>query len=277
MWSALGSGVNSQVRVLAVNGSDLYVGGIFTATAGGVTTLNYVAKWNGSSWSALGLGAGDFVFALAPLGNNLYVGGHFTWAKNSNGSSVPANYVAKWNGSSWSALGSGTGPDFNSYPWVEALLVDGTNLYAGGRFTTAGGQPAMHIARWNGSSWSAMGSGTDQSVGALALDGAGHLFVGGGFYLAGNKMSPFLARADLLGAPRVPPVIANTALRGTNLVMSGHGGGGTYYVLTSTNVAACMNTWSRIATNTFGLNGSFCVTNAVNPAKRSQFFRLQAN
>ena len=155
--------------------------------------------------------------------------------------------------------------------------MDGTNLYVGGGFTTAGGLPANHIAKWDGRTWSTLGSGLDGGVNALAVDGAGHLFVGGGFYMAGNKVSPFIARADLLGAPRVPPIITNTVLLGSSLVSCGRGGGGTYYVLTSTNAAAPMASWARIATNSFGLNGAFCVTNAVDTANRLQFFRLQAD
>ena len=37
--------------------------------------------------------------------------------------------------------------------------MSGTNLYAGGYFTTAGGVPANYIAKWDGSAWSALGSG----------------------------------------------------------------------------------------------------------------------
>ena len=42
---------------------------------------------------------------------------------------------------------------------VYALAVSGSTLYAGGDFTTAGGSAANNIAQWNGSSWSALGSG----------------------------------------------------------------------------------------------------------------------
>ena len=61
-------------------------------------------------------------------GTTLYAGGYFTTAGE-----VSANYVAKWDGNAWSALGSG----LDGY--VFALAVSGTNLYAGGNFTNAGG------------------------------------------------------------------------------------------------------------------------------------------
>jgi hypothetical protein len=88
---------------------------------------------------------------------------------------------------------------------VEALAVSGTNLYAGGQFTTAGGVAASSIAVWNGSAWSALGSGTSGETPngsgpytlALATDGVGHLFVGGIFLFAGTNLSPFVAQANI--------------------------------------------------------------------------------
>ena len=136
-WSALGSGMNNVVRVLAVSGSDVYTGGDFT-TAGG-SVANSIAKWNGSSWSALGSGIFAEVSALAVLGSDVYAGGTFLTAGGSD-----ANYIAKWDGSSWSALGSGMG---GINPWVFALGVSGSDLYAGGDFTTAGGKVSAYIAR----------------------------------------------------------------------------------------------------------------------------------
>src|SRR5690349_11276061 len=86
-WSALGSGMNSDVDALAVSGTNLYAGGIFRK-AGGIAA-SQIAKWNGSSWSALGSGMNNGVEALAVSGTNLYAGGWFTTAGGS-----PANYIA---------------------------------------------------------------------------------------------------------------------------------------------------------------------------------------
>ena len=54
---------------------------------------------------------------------------------------------------------------------VYALAVSGTTLYAGGGFTTAGGVTVNCVAKWNGSAWSALGTGMDYDVYALAVSG----------------------------------------------------------------------------------------------------------
>jgi predicted small lipoprotein YifL len=198
-WSGLGSGMNANgyVNALAVSGTDLYAGGFFTAASG--VPANYIAKWNGSAWSALGSGMSDSVWALAVSGTDLYAGGFFTTAGG-----VPASNIAKWNGSVWAALGSGVTPG-GPAPGVCSMAVSGTDLYAGGFIRTAGGLPASNIAKWDGSAWSALGSGMNSGVNALASDGADHLFVGGSFSLAGTNVYPYIAEAIL--APRGPTIL----------------------------------------------------------------------
>ena len=56
-------------------------------------------------------------------------------------------------------VGLGLGDGWHPCLCVDALAVSGTNLYAGGDFTTAGGVKANYIAKWDGSAWSALGSG----------------------------------------------------------------------------------------------------------------------
>jgi hypothetical protein len=214
-WSALGSGMGGInfpiVSALAVSGGMLYAGGNF-ATADGTAATN-IAQWNGSSWSALGSGIGDIypsVYALAVSGGTLYAGGNF---KTAGGN--PASNIAQWNGSSWSALGSGLGDTVVS-PCVQALAVSGGALYAGGSFRTAGGVPANYIAQWNGSSWSALGSGMGGSgfanVYALAVSGS-TLYAGGRFTTAGGKVSAYAAEAYLVAPPGglVDPIVVPSA------------------------------------------------------------------
>ena len=56
----------------------------------------------------------------------------------------PANYIAKWNGTSWDPVGGGVNSP------VHSLGVYNDELYAGGLFDTVDAAPVNHIARWNG-------------------------------------------------------------------------------------------------------------------------------
>jgi hypothetical protein len=191
-WSALGSGVSGQVNALAVIGTNLYAGGIF-GTAG-EETANGIAKWDGRAWSALGSGMNGFapsVYALAVSGTELYAAGVFDSAGG-----MPANGIAKWDGSAWSALGSGL-VGLARDPYVYALAVIGTDLYAGGYFTTGGEVAAAYIAKWDGNAWSALGSGLTGFVYALAASGT-DLYAGGSFTFsaAGGVPAEYVAKWD---------------------------------------------------------------------------------
>ena len=154
-WKA-GGALNWPVYAMAVDGAgNVYVGGNFD-TAGDLTVSN-IAKWDGVAWSALGSGIGNIyarVYALTIYSNTLYAGGSFETAGG-----VPAKNIAQWDGSAWSALGGGICCRYGDI-YVSALTVDNAGtLYAGGYYTQAGGVSANNIAQWNGSVWSALGSG----------------------------------------------------------------------------------------------------------------------
>ena len=65
---------------------------------------------------------------------------------------------------------------------VAALYPDNANhlLYAGGQFTTAGGNPATNVAQWNGTAWSPMGDNLSAMVRSL-IQYKGVLYAGGSF------------------------------------------------------------------------------------------------
>jgi hypothetical protein len=209
-WSALGSGMNGSVEALGVFDDDgdgphapaLYAGGYFTL-AGGVPA-NRIAKWDGANWSALGSGlsggSDPQVYALCAFddssGPALYVGGHFTHAGNGN-----VKHIARWNGTTWSDVGGGTDGSYSPSVCALTIFDDGTgaSLYAGGGFVYAGGVLVNRIARWDGSNWSALGSGTDASVSSFAVlhdVTRSALSAGGYFTLAGGVTAYGVATWD---------------------------------------------------------------------------------
>lgn len=180
-WSAISTGTNGEVNALAADlKGNIYIGGKFSSAGG--KTCSRVAKWDGKEWSALGSGLDGAVLSLACDGDgNLYAGGAFT--KAGGGS---CKKVAKWDGVTWSSLGSGV-DSTSGYVW--SLLYDQLEgcLYAGGGFTKMGGKNCSKVAKWNGKSWSELGSGVSGTVYSLAFDtNRKTLYVGGKFAKAGE-------------------------------------------------------------------------------------------
>lgn len=156
-------------------------------------------QYNGSSWSAVGQGINNnYARDHATTRNGtLYLVGNFSNAYQSNHYSVDGTKdIARWDGSSWSAVGYGAG----SYGSITAVAVvdnGGTShgVYVGGSFeqmrnnaTTS--TDALGIAFWNGMYWSAVGGGLDGEVRALAYNQkTGSLYAAGSFrnaYSYGN-------------------------------------------------------------------------------------------
>ena len=122
------------------------------------------------------------VFALAIYNGDLVAGGNFTQAGG-----VAANYIARWNGSSWAPLGSGLTAS------VGALANYNGELVAAGGFSSVNGSPFNRIARWNGIQWSALGTGVDGDIRGMAVF-QGELVVGGLFQSAGGQSAVNIAR-----------------------------------------------------------------------------------
>jgi len=212
----LPSPINNCIYTLATDGTNLYVGGAFQ-NANSIPSADYIAKWDGTNWSALGSnGAGDGsitapwggVLTIAMAGMDVYIGGNFTDVNNNGTTLTAADYIAKWDGTNWSALGGdGTGDGslttieqsdeyHGSVGYVNAIAVDGSDLYAGGYFydvrngssTLASGD---YIVKWDGTNWSALGSnGTNDgaitdAVKAIAVRGI-EVYIGGDFINAGG-------------------------------------------------------------------------------------------
>ncbi len=209
-WSPLSGGVTGG-NVTAIEVSDfsgepqLFIGGNFNSPA------NRIARWTGSTWASLGnsdfRGTSPIINAMITFddgtGPALYVAGRFIGVGDSG-----ARSIARWDGESWTSLGLGI-----SGGEVFSLAVyddgNGPALYAGGDFTSAGGQPVNRLARWDGTDgWSPVegGSVTGGLLGVLAMvavdEGSlagptgSSLYIAGGFSAVGGVEANSLARFD---------------------------------------------------------------------------------
>jgi hypothetical protein len=85
-------------------------------------------------------------------------------------------------------------PGFNGR--VNAVAVSGSDVYVGGSFTINDATNVLRIAKWDGSSWSALGTGLNDEVFAIAASPNGDIYVGGAFTLAGGNSALRIAKWD---------------------------------------------------------------------------------
>lgn len=176
--NALGTGANNHLySISAAPNGGVYIGGDFTSV-GGVANTAHIALWNGTAWSALATGLNGNVTSMcfAPNGN-LYVGGNFTNADGTYG-----DYLCYWSGTVFVRVGT---VELSST--VESICFDEFGkLYVGGDFTNAGGYAnADYIAKWNGTAWESLSTGTNGTVWNITIN-SNKVYVGGAFTTAGG-------------------------------------------------------------------------------------------
>jgi hypothetical protein len=325
-WNAMGTGLGSVVAAILVQTNGIYVAG--AQTNGLLYNSPFFDVWTGSNWQGVGIGVGQFgsldtyfndsnigMDALAAVGTNIFLGGHFlleeysnfpsgymdcsnilrfdgvngwtmgtglnsnvvamtTWGTNlyvgglfTNASGVAASHIAMWNGTSWSALGSGvvgTGT-------VSSLASLGNYVYAGGSFTNMGGVAASHIAKWDGTNWYALGSGTSGISGSVLslMPFGSSLYIGGAFQSAGGEASYNIGRwNDQINFYTVQ--ILNPAWLGNGrMQMELLGVAGQTNIIQAT---ANFQSWAPVLTNTNGFY-EFTDTSASNYPYR--FYRAK--
>jgi hypothetical protein len=180
-WTLTGARGGGSVFALALDGSDLYLGGSFLTLSTASTTPNRVrlAKVNAdtgavSSWDP---GANGLVQALVVVGSNLVAGGDFTQLDASAHTRLGA--VDKTSGdadNTWNLVVDGA---------VLALTKVDSVLYVGGAFENIGTLPAdaaLHFAvfDYDQGAFTRVTSafGVSGSVAALAVD-TNHVYLGG--------------------------------------------------------------------------------------------------
>jgi hypothetical protein len=141
------------------------------------------------TWSAMpGGGMNGWVYATTVYNGDLIVGGLFTTAGG-----VPANYIARWDGTTWTSLGSGLNGK------VNALAVFNGNLVVAGEFTSAGGIGVNFIAQWNDATgWDDELGGVGSTVTSLAVIGT-DLYVGGYFTDGDGTPANYIAMRNNTG------------------------------------------------------------------------------
>jgi len=170
-WSALGAGTDNMIWDMAFDGNNLYIGGNFD-DAGGVSVSNK-AMWDGASWHNVGEYINSSVNDVLVYNGNTYFGGNFSLTGSNN---LPLNAIACWNDPDWTPLGEHNG----LHNVVYAVAVQNTDIYVGGLFKYAGDIQVDNVAKWNGTTWSALGLGVNNTVFSIDVD-EDNVYIAGGF------------------------------------------------------------------------------------------------
>lgn len=198
-WSPLGDNLNQRVLALKRHQGTLYAGGAFAQVLASELPANYIAQWNGTTWTPLPgvYGFNNAVRALGSYGGALIAGGVFAEHYSAPPEFAPTTTrkIARWDGTALTAL-----PGFGHYAFadgqnnaINAVAEYNGELYVAGYFDVAHGDPGNHIARWNGTAWSAVGSGLNEKAFALTVHN-GELYVGGSFTTAGGVAARGVAK-----------------------------------------------------------------------------------
>jgi hypothetical protein len=188
--------IGGNVTDLQIIGDTLWVGGEFQNGAG-IASADYLLACDLNTGDASspflvdGDGTGPMYALAADGAGNLYGVGTFI---NLAGI-LQADYVAKYSGGAWQAMGSGLDPGVGAVDGItRSITTKGTDVFIGSDALDIGGfANADHVAKWNGSAWSALGSNTAGGNGWFttttsinALDAAGTELVAAGQFQDAN-------------------------------------------------------------------------------------------
>ncbi len=184
----------------AVYNGDLYIAGRFDRIrlpdgddAEIVVESKHIMGFDGQDFFTAGGGvqrsgsSASHVMTLAVFDGALYLGGRF----NQSVTGTPLHSVARWDGSTLSAVGAG----FPTPIDVRDLVVhddgSGAALYALGTFTAdTEGTPIRRLARLQDGEWVEVAAGVGANPGAGQSLPDGGLAIGGSFEEVGGKGVP---------------------------------------------------------------------------------------
>ncbi len=178
-----------HTEVLYVYENELIILGEFDSING--MYANNMVAWNGSDWRVFDttVWVGGYFNNLMEYQGDLYMTGQmFKW----DGS---IKQIARWDGSVWHSVGNGIVGGFSG---AGTMAVYQGDLYFGGVFNTAQGNPGNAVARWDGNQWKDASPGmTSQNAIIFDLEVYdGYLYACGQFTTMGGYPISSIARWD---------------------------------------------------------------------------------
>lgn len=187
-WDSVRTGVIG-VGDFLIHNNELYMCGMFD---------NYnvfITKWDGASWTNIPTFptyAQPEISTLAFYKNELYFGGNFYSSAYPNDT---IQNIIRYNGTNWKSVGGGF---HGGWGGLNCMAIYKNELYVGGLFTTADGNPGNYIAKWDGNSWSDVGGGLGGTNGQVYDLKVYHneLYAVGVFISAGGVPARYIAKWD---------------------------------------------------------------------------------
>jgi hypothetical protein len=232
-WNPNVDGSTSVINTIDIAGTTVYVGGAFSSING--NNRNNVAALDAdglpiASFGPPAMNISSQVRSLVVREQVVYIGGEFTITV---GGTMVRNRLAALNPNNGALITTwNPSVEGGSSPTVNTLLVDGSTVYVGGRFTTitqliggqsVGGQLRNSIAAVGAVSgnpassgiptpWNPNISGGNATVRSISIDGA-RVYFGGEFNRVGIETRNNAAAVDLLSGN---PIDWNPSLTGGN-------------------------------------------------------------
>lgn len=252
---------NGIVKALYLDGSTLYVGGLFTQIDS--QNQNYLAAisildgnlnivWNPNPNSDIN--------AIVKNGTSIYVSGNFT----SIGGQT-RNYLAEINDNNGIASNWNPNPS-NS---INCIKLNIDKLIVGGNFTNIGGQIRSRIAEIDlatglATNWN---PNANNIVYSIELNSGNKVFLGGNFTIIGGQTRNRIAEIDLTTGlattwnPNANNIVRSINLIGNNVFAGGDfttvGGQTRKYLVSISSIDGSINSWDPIPSGAVNTVNSF--------------------
>ena len=146
--------------------------------------VGYMAKWHNNEWQPTPIQLTDPGHALKAINNKLYIARYEE--------SVDSNWVYVYDAGGLQKVGTGiyltTASGFSELPNIYDVVEYNGTIVACGEFDRVGTEPIEGIMQWDGTEWTAMGSGLSGHIQGTSTVRFPHQLMvhNGELYAAGN-------------------------------------------------------------------------------------------